>query len=665
VVDVINADKVFLDELLHQQYYLLMCWRRSEKEINYRRFFTVNELICLRMEDKKVFDEYHQAIASLVRQKFVSGVRIDHIDGLYDPAGYITRLRQLLGNDCYIIAEKILESREQMPADWPLQGTSGYEFLSFVNQLITDRAGAQKLVRYYKRISDHDVPYQKMVYENKKLMLEQYMGGEWNNLIGYFEKLDLVAHFDRERMKQAIGALMLSLDIYRIYPDSLPLQGAALETLERTFTRAQVHGKEYAAELEYLKSLFVNEQTTRAKQSALQFLRRLMQFTGPLTAKGVEDTTFYVYNPLISHDEVGDTPADMAISVDAFHSRMLTRMKLSPHALNATATHDTKRGEDARIRLNVISELADVWEQHVETWRNINRDELKGTGEKPISANDEYLIYQALIGGFPENLDIDEDFLKRFENFIVKAVREAKVNSNWSDPDLHYEEMCVKFVRTILGEDHPFRKSFEPFFQMVTRYSWLYSLGQVLLKVTAPGIPDIYQGCELWDLSFVDPDNRRPVDYQLRIGYLSRIKELEKVGSEKLFSFLRANRSTGIEKMFVIWKSLQFRKEHQDLFSFGEYIPLRIAGNNTVVLAFCRCLQGRWIMVIVPLALASNRMPDQPYSEDPYDQRFIFLPEGAPSRWKNIFSGEIVSCEDKLSIFDVLKDFPVGLLAAV
>jgi (1->4)-alpha-D-glucan 1-alpha-D-glucosylmutase len=664
LIESVNKDKSLLRDLLNHQYYVLMHWKCSEKEINYRRFFTINELICLRMENKSVFDEYHATIASLVQQGLISGVRIDHIDGLYDPTGYLTRLRQVLGKSAYIIAEKILESKEQMPGHWPVEGSSGYEFLSFLNQLMTDGRGVQKLVQFYQGIREEIVPYQKMVYENKKLILEQYMGGEWKNLASYFVKLKLSGAFDPEKIKQAIGVFMLSLDVYRIYPDQFPLEGSDLQAMERAFARALTLGKDYTAELEYLRSLCLQEQPSGTQEKMLNFLKRMMQFTGPLTAKGVEDTTFYVYNPLISHDEVGDTPADMSISIDAFHSRMLKRMKLNPHSLNATATHDTKRGEDARIRLNVLSELADVWQQHVTTWRKINEAERTGANGKCVAPNDEYLIYQALVGGFPEDLNIDEHFLDRFNAFMMKAVREAKVNSNWSAPDMEYEERCVKFVRAILARGHAFRKTFDPFLLMVIRYSWLYALGQVLLKVTAPGIPDIYQGCELWDLSFVDPDNRRPVDYNLRNEYLSKIKQLEEGEPAELFNFLKTNRSSGVEKMFVIRKTLQFRKRNHHLFSFGEYVPLKVAGNNTVAISFGRCFNNQWVIVIVPLALAANRMLDQPYSENAHDERFVFLPEGAPSEWKNIFTGEHLRINDKLPIFDALKDFPVALLAA-
>ncbi|MBT1701783.1 malto-oligosyltrehalose synthase [Chryseosolibacter indicus] len=660
----INNSEDCLQAVFQSQFYLLEFWKNSEKRINYRRFFTVNELICLRMEDKAVFDEYHQFLNGLYKDDYIQGVRIDHIDGLQDPTAYVNNLRQLLGKDCYIIAEKILEAKEDMPNYWPIEGTSGYEFLSYVSQLITDRQGGRKLVDFYSSLFPDLPPYNKLVYENKKLILENYMGGEWENLIQLFFELNLQGNLERERLKQGLAYLMLCLPVYRIYPDKLPLEGKELEVLEEAFAKARQASKEYNQELNHFHALItkpINDKTQ--EQNILRFTKRLMQFTGPLTAKGVEDTTFYVYNPLISHDEVGDAPSTLGISIQTYHAKMVNRQKSTPLSLNATATHDTKRGEDARLRLNILSELPEVWMKQVKEWMALNKELHENIdGVQAPSINDEYFIYQTIIGGFPEDFVVTEEFIKRVQEYLIKAVREAKVNSNWSAPNEAYENACLKFIETILSESHAFLKAFVPFEEVIVKYAHIYALCQTLIKITSPGIPDIYQGCELWDLSFVDPDNRRPVDYKKRISILNEIVEKEKEGAATLFPFLKSKRREGYEKLFVTWKSLNFRKQVNEVFTKGEYIPLEVGGKDAIVMAFARVYQGRWAIIAVPLALAKNSELEQPYADDLNEQRYIALPIGAPAEWKNVFTGESIKSDKKLTIFDVFKDFPVALL---
>jgi (1->4)-alpha-D-glucan 1-alpha-D-glucosylmutase len=364
------------------------------------------------MENSDVFDEYHRLIKQLYDEGLIHGVRIDHIDGLQDPSGYVKRLRTLLGPACYIIAEKILEAKESMPEDWPIEGTSGYEFLSHVSQLMTDREGARKLVDFYHELVPHLPPYQKLVLENKRRILEHHMHGEWENLVNEFTRLKLANGYTHDAIKNALGAVMVSLPVYRIYPNRLPLEGAEKKVMDEAFQKAAEQSQPEAEQVRYLEQLMVNgeEQETTA---IIKFEKRLMQYTGPLTAKGVEDTTFYVYNPLISHDEVGDAPSTLGISINAFHSRMLRRLKENPLSLNATATHDTKRGEDARLRLNVISEIPDTWIRYVREWMALNKP-LRNDGEDPApSVNDEYFVYQSLIGGMLYDSQITDEFVER------------------------------------------------------------------------------------------------------------------------------------------------------------------------------------------------------------------------------------------------------------
>ncbi len=658
----VNDDKVTLNDLLTNQFYTFTHWKRSEHEINYRRFFTVNELICLRMEDPGVFDEYHRLIKQLYDDGLIQGVRIDHIDGLQDPSGYVKRLRRLFGPECYIIAEKILEAKESMPEDWPIEGTSGYEFLSHVSQLITDRTGAKKLVDFYRELVPQLPPYQKLVIENKRRILEHHMHGEWENLVNEFTRLELANGYTRNEIKNALGAVMVSLPVYRIYPRSLPLEGAEKRVMAETFQKAAEQNQAEAEQVRYLEQLMVRGEE-QERSAVIKFEKRLMQFTGPLTAKGVEDTTFYVYNPLISHDEVGDAPSTLGITINSFHARMARRLKENPLSLNATATHDTKRGEDARLRLNVLSEIPDIWIRYVKEWMELNKAIRKAEENEVPSVNDEYFIYQSLVGGFQNDEKAREEFVERFRAFLTKALREAKQYSNWSEPNEAYENGCLEFVSGLLGQESKFLETFISFMSVIDKYSQLYSLVQVLIKVTCPGIPDIYQGCELWDLSYVDPDNRRPVDYRHRAALLTAIREREKETPHDFLAWLRAHRSEGYEKMFVTWKSLIFRRSVPELFERGDYIPLQTRGREEVVMAYARRLGDRWVVVAVPLAIARNTQADQPYADDPDDRKFAVLPDGAPKHWKNIFTSEVLTTDGKLYLFEAFKDFPVALLS--
>lgn len=661
LVNRVNGDTRMLNELVQQQYYVLMNWKVTTRMINYRRFFTVNSLICLRMEDEAVFREYHTFLRKLYETDLLQGLRIDHIDGLNDPLGYIERLRETFGNDCYIIAEKILEAREDMPAHWPLEGSSGYEFLSYVSRLFTDMAGARRLIDVYRSIVPGVRPYPELVSDNKRLILESHMAGEWDNLINYFFTLGLQGPFDWQTTKQGLAALMQSLPVYRIYPDGIPVAGRSLQRLEEACTKAVKINPDAAPVVRYLHGLFTTVPADAGRHDAiLNFLRRLMQFTGPLTAKGVEDTTFYVYNPLISHDEVGDAPSTLAISIGDFHAKMINRQRLSPLALNATATHDTKRGEDARIRLNVLSELPELWQDHVTRWFSLNRFFRQEVGGQAAPhANDEYFIYQSIVGGFPEDLVVSAQWVERLKAYLIKVVREAKVNSSWDAPNERYEAACTGFVTQILSDGSAFLKDLMPFLRLVYLYSQHYALGQVLLKITAPGIPDIYQGCELWDLSYVDPDNRRPVDYIRRIQSLQEIMIKEKEGTDALFLFLKERRQEGLEKLFVTWKALNFRKVYADLFIHGEYIPLTTYDPDAIVVAFARYYNDQWAIVVVALGLARH---DAAGTAKSWDNEYIILPEHAPRSWENRFTGEVITGEGRLCLAAIFKTFPIGLL---
>lgn len=658
----INEDKDRLKEIIDHQYYRLTYWKETDVRMNYRRFFTVNELICLRMEDENVFDEYHRYLLKLYRDKLVDGFRIDHIDGLQDPARYTRQLRDEVADGTYIIAEKILEAKEEMPTQWPLQGTSGYEFLSFLNQLLTYRKGARELLAFYQHLVPDLPPYRKLIFESKKLILENYMRGEWDNLVHLFESLGLSKGFKQSRIKQALGYFMLSLPVYRIYPAGLPLRGKSLLTLHEAFEHALQHAPEFTSELDHLRTLFTTAPAQHDHDNILYFLKRLMQFTGPLTAKGVEDTTFYIYNPLISHDEVGDSPAPLGMTIHDFHEKMLARQVATPLSLNATATHDTKRGEDARVRINVLSRIPTVWQEHVQEWLDMNKV-FRTTidGRTVPQMNDEYFIYQSMLGGFPEDFKVTDEWIKRVHAYLNKALREAKVNTNWSEPDETYEKACEKFVENILGENHGFLSSFIPFVKTVTEHAMVYTLTQTLIKLTAPGIPDIYQGCELWDLSFVDPDNRRPVDYEKRMEFLFQLVIKEEKGKDAVFEYLREHRDEGIEKLYVIWKTLNFRKKQPDLFTDGDYIPIEISGGGLSAACYARNKGEEWALVLFPFGLITHETVAENDSPNP---QFAVLPEHAPQKWIDVFTRRVFDTPNQIGLQDVFNDFPVALLVS-
>lgn len=583
----ISNDKSVLLQLMRQQYYHLSGWQEADRQINYRRFFTVNELITLSMESQTVFDEYHTFLHSLYREELIQGLRIDHIDGLRDPATYIQRLRMLFGSSCYIIAEKILEHEEVLPPDWALQGTSGYEFLAFTNHLLTSKDGEKQLTTWYQELLPEQSAYQDIVYEKKRLILERYMGGEWENLIRYCYALKLAdARTNREQLKEAIALFIICLPVYRLYPGQFPIDDYSREIIQSTFVRIRAMNRRAETEIGLLEALWEEIPDAERARNRLLFLQRLMQFTGPVTAKGVEDTTFYIYNALLSHNEVGDSPAIADFSINTFHQRLAARQQHTPASLNTTSTHDTKRGEDGRMRLNMLSLHPSLWKEQITQWR-----EQFQPGD--LTLNDEYFIYQSVISGFPVDGVVNAEYIERLQQYLIKALREAKVNTAWSAPKEAYEKHATTFVQRLLT-DEGFLSSVRRFIDIIDEQAFAATLAQVLIKITAPGIPDIYQGCELWDYSYVDPDNRRPVNYNMRRQYLENIISREQ--QPDFFQYLSQNRRMGLEKLFVTWKTLNFRRKYAELFLDGDYLPLQT--NSEQIVAYARVYRQDWVIVI-------------------------------------------------------------------
>ncbi|RDV14973.1 malto-oligosyltrehalose synthase [Pontibacter diazotrophicus] len=665
MVQSMNNDNGKLQQLLQQQHYILCHWQETEKRINFRRFFTVNDLICLRMEHPEVFEQYHQFIKQLVDQGLLQGLRVDHVDGLFDPTTYLKRLRKLAGPDAYLVVEKILEGEEQLPERWPIEGNSGYDFLAWVSNLYTSGSGRRKLTQTYSKLVPSAAKvYEELVFEKKMFILKDQMQGELQNLMRLLQERHLIPLDPEEEWRKALAILLCAWPVYCIYGNRLPLSKDEMQVVDKAFEEAHTQAPELQEYFQELHKLFTlepgdTEQTTHDK---LYFVMRSQQYTGPLAAKGVEDTTFYNYNRLISLNEVGNSPDIFHLNDDEFHERMLYRQRVYPHSINATATHDTKRGEGARIRLNVLSELPDEWERNVQDW--IERSKKYTT--KP-SINDLYFFFQTLIGVLPLNGQADESIVERVQEYLQKALREAKVKTGWSEPNEGYEQAMMDLVQQLLLDDKDFMDTFRPFFQKVSHYGWVYALCQALLKVTCPGVPDIYQSCELWDLSLVDPDNRRPVDYELRQQYLTELKEQEQKDPEGLHQQLLQNPDDGKVKLYLLYKVLNKRRDLQPLFNFGDYVPLHVQGTHKHrILAFARHHEGQWGVVVVPLLLVNLIGEHElPIGEEVWEDTAIALPEGAPVAWQHVLGkGTLQAEENILPLAGVLKTFPVAFLTA-
>ncbi|AEV99453.1 malto-oligosyltrehalose synthase [Niastella koreensis] len=653
LLTVINSDARALDNILQRQYYQLCFWQKANQLINFRRFFAVSELISLNMASEEVFYEYHQLLHNLYRQKLVHGLRIDHIDGLEKPVEYLHRLRQFFGNDCYIVVEKILEQGEHLGGNWPVQGTTGYEFTSQVSWLLTNSEGARQLKHYYTTLFPGMPDYKTITFEKKRSFLEKYLGGEWNNLVRSLYTLQLVPEtMMPDEIKQALALFMCCMPVYRLYPGEEAPHSNPQDLIKETFEEAKARGPEWAAPLQVLQTIWDFDATDNGiNLRRLEFQKRLMQFTGPLMAKGVEDTTFYVYNALLGHNEVGDTPDIENYTIQDFHQWVQQRQQQFPFSLNTTSTHDTKRGEDGRLRVNALTWFTIEWQQVNEHWRLINAPCKESRDGKPMPAGeDEYFIYQSLIAGFPADEQVTEEYVERLKAYYIKSVREAKLFTTWQEPDSTYEEAGCRFIEKILAPEHNFLKSFLPFFKKIRDAAQQLSVTQTLVKITAPGIPDTYQGSEGWDTSYVDPDNRRPVDYGFFKQALKEIKEREQQGTAEVLKYISSKKTEGLEKFYVTWKALQCRRQLAAVFLHGSYIPLQTPAECGII-AYIRQYKNEWVLVIAPVSV---RVTNTNCS--------ITLPANAPIKWKHVFTGETMEAAGDLPIHTIFNNFPVSLL---
>jgi (1->4)-alpha-D-glucan 1-alpha-D-glucosylmutase len=621
-----------LHALLEEQAYRVAYWRVAADEINYRRFFDVDKLAALCVERPEVFSATHRLVLDLVNRGKVHALRIDHPDGLYDPAGYFRAVREAIAargssdTHIYMVAEKILIPPEALPADWLVDGTTGYDFANTVTGFLVHPDGEEPLTRLYAHVAGDPGPFADLLYQSKRLVMRTIMSGE---LMVLASLLDRISEADRRTRDHTLHALRDALmdviacfPVYRSYVSGAEVAGEDRNIINQAIAQARRRSPAVDVSVfDFVRSVLLLEdlEGPRAvlREPAADFVRKLQQYTSPVMAKGLEDTSFYVYNRFVALNEVGGHPRRFSLPVDAFHRANAERHGSWPHTMLCTSSHDTKRAEDVRARLTVLSEIPSVWRGHVLRWVRLNRASKHDVaGELAPDGNDEYLLYQTLLGAWPlEEMSGagNEEFLHRIEAYMLKAVREAKRHTSWINTNEEYEAALLHFVRTMLTPDrrNRFLPDFAPFARQIARFGLLSSLSQALLKLTVPGVPDIYQGTEMWDFSLVDPDNRRPVDYGRRRELLGQLDELDGLSGQALAGRVRALLETiedGRAKLYLIRRTLQLRREFDELFRDGHYEPLAVIGERAEhVCAFLRRNDSQ--IVLVATARWFTRLP--------------------------------------------------------
>lgn len=690
-----------LEELLAEQAYRLCFWRVAADEINYRRFFDINELAAIRVEQPEVFAAVHDLILRLMKEGHVTGLRVDHIDGLYDPEQYLLDLQcgcrkalrkpgqsatrnpqSAVERPCYIVVEKILGRGERLRESWAAMGTTGYDFLNLVNGVFVETRSEGAFRKLYRRSAGAQENFADVAYESKKLILRSAMSGELHVLARRLDRTSEQSRYSRDftlnNLQDALGEVIACFPIYRSY--IRPNQTEAGEEDRRRITAAVRHAKRRnptlsASIFDFIQSLLLLNDPEglddEQRRERREFVLRFQQLTGPVTAKGVEDTAFYRFHLLASLCEVGGEPDGFGVSVETFHEQNQARQEHWPHTMLTTSTHDTKRSEDVRARINVLSEIPARWYRAVRRWQNLNRDLKTMIEDSPApDANEEYLLYQTLIGAWPFAVEDDESrrsFVNRIQEYLVKAVREAKIHSSWLNHNEEYEQAVRDFVARLLAAGGPFINDFVEFQAPIARAGMFNSLSQTLLKIAAPGVPDFYQGSELWDFSLVDPDNRRPVDYERRKQLLAELRASEAEPAALARDLMR-DAENGKIKLFVTSRALNYRLNNRELFERGEYLPLKTAGENERhVVAFARRLGERTAIVIATRFF--SRLIDgsrAPVGGEVWGDTAVVLNEELADHYRDIFTGERICAQGHgLPLAEACAHLPLALLEHV
>ncbi|MGH8258185.1 MAG: malto-oligosyltrehalose synthase [Steroidobacteraceae bacterium] len=692
-----------LHQLLEAQAYRLAYWRVAADEINYRRFFDVNDLAALRMENEAVFDATHRLVLRLIAEGKVDGLRIDHPDGLYDPAQYFRRLQERVaagqgdaadGLPLYLIVEKITAEFEPLRADWSVHGTTGYRFVNVVNGLFVDGGARGRLDRIYRAFTGEHAGWDAVAHAAKRRVVDTSLAAELNVLASELERIARSVRrtrdFTQRSLRQALAEVIACFPVYRTYiaagvgPEDRRFIDWALALARRRDTAAD------PVIYDFVRSILLGESRDPAvpadaaglamqplAAASRRFAMRLQQVTAPVTAKGVEDTALYRFDRLVSLNEVGGEPDRFGTSVRAFHADARERARRWPHELLATSTHDTKRSEDVRARIDVLSEMPREWRAMLDRWRQMNRSRRRTVDDLPSPApNDEYLLYQTLIGTLPlatpdaAPLRLPEDYVPRIEAYMTKAMREAKVRTSWANVDSAYEEAVGQFVREILEPraGNLFLADLAAVVYRIARFGLLNSLSQTLCKLAAPGVPDIYQGTELWDFSLVDPDNRRPVDYDTR-------RELLRASGSRPQAFhareLLDALPDGRAKLHLISQALRVRAGQPALFAQGTYTALRASGAASGhVLAFMRRSNDDLAIAVAPRLFARllRGTDGPPLGEPVWGDTRLELPRRLRiGTLRNALDGMPLSPSaaagrHTLALAEVLASFPVALL---
>ncbi len=678
-----------LDRLLSIQSYVLAYWRNTNQGINYRRFFTIMELIGVRVEDPMTFDAVHSVVLRLAAKNLINGLRIDHIDGLRDPEGYLRRLQERLAGDTgsngtnkdssptpfYVVVEKILAEYEALPGNWPVAGTTGYDFLNRVNGLFVDGKNVRLLDRIYHQFSDLKTPFRELVYEKKKQVMSNLLAVEMHSLGRELSQLADQDRYARELPRSCLTEALIEtiafLPIYRTY-----IRGSQPSDVDRKYIADAISQAEKRNPrldrdcFEFLRQVLLLQAGPwvfpEQREERLTFVMRWQQFTGPIMAKSFEDSLLYVFNRLVSLNEVGGAPNIPGVSPNELHRFGVERQKHWPNALNTTTTHDTKRSEDIRARINVLSEMPAEWERHLTQWHSLNQAHRTAIMGRPIpTRNEEILLYQTLLGAWPIESEAGAGFQQRIQEYMIKAIREAMVHTKWTVPNVPHEAAVSNFIAAILqpSEENEFLRDFLEFVPRIAFFGMLNGLSQVLIKITFPGIPDFYQGSELWDLRLVDPDNRGPVDFTQRVAFLQDLKTRKPATDELLDQW-----QDGRLKLHVIARALCFRRSQSELFTRGEYIPLRANGRwKDHVFAFARCLGDRWALVVTPRLSSALMRPGRFPLGEIWENTSLSLPNAAPAKWRSVFEpGREYSDSGKariLKLSRIFQNFPLALLA--
>lgn len=664
------TDKAAMADLHEQQPYRLMSWRDAPRDLSYRRFFEITGLAGVRVEDDAVFDDTHRLILELVRSSAVDGLRVDHVDGLADPKAYLERLRQEAGTGCYITVEKILGEGEDVSPDWPISGTTGYEFIATLGNALVDGDKLNQLDAAYAAVTGAAPDMRRELRTAKLLMADNNFAGELATLVklaeSIHEELREASTLSSEAIRSGLRELLVAFPVYRTYGTNNGMPPEGRQMLEKV--TAEIRRNQATADLAalpFLTRVLNGDVPASISAKAATFRTRFQQLTGPLMAKSIEDTLFFRHHALIGLNEVGAEPLSREFALDRFHEQMTERQKLQPGALSGTSTHDTKRGEDARARLYALSEAPQVWVDAVERWRQMNKTAVTQLEDGPAPEPAvEWMLYQALAGVWPAELASDDkdevaQLEERFQAYAEKAIREAKLRTNWADGNPDYETAIRDYVHAMLSpENQNFLEDFTATLRPFIRAGSVNSISQTLIKLTAPGVPDIYQGSETSDLSLVDPDNRREPDFE-------RLAE-QFLENDKLTSAEEDDWLSGRLKQQVIGQLLKLRRNLPNLFREGHYVPLQADGIRAGNIVTYARHDDRGALLVIAPRLVLEALHDLASSRSAHwAETRIALPSPlAGRRYRDIFTGRAFDFADDASVNWTFADNPFAVLLA-